>query len=107
MIVIADVLNNHYEEYLKELSKAKLILKQRIDLFKKQAKENDLPLYESSDGFFVTIKVDDNTLRDEIHQRLMDNHIYTIKVNKGIRIGLCSTSMDIVDGLSKKIKEFM
>jgi len=107
MIVIADVLNNHADEYFKELEASKLMLSKRVELFKKQASECDLELYDSKDGFFVTIKTSDNEIRDEIHQRLIDKHIYTIKVNKGIRVGLCSTPLNIVDGLAKKIKELM
>lgn len=107
MLVIADVLDNHFDEYKKELDDAKAMLKKRVSLFVEQARENELELYKFSDGFFVTIKVADNKLRDEIHQRLIDNHIYTIKVNKGIRLGLCSVPLKIVDGLANKIKELM
>ena len=107
MLVIAEVLKNHIDEYKKELSDAKAMLKRRVDLFVEQARENELELYKFSDGFFVTVKMENNDIRDQVHNRLIDEHIYTIKVNKGIRIGLCSTSMDIVDGLSNKIKEFM
>ena len=81
------------------------MLKQRTDLFIRQAKDCGLELYQSADGFFVTIRVKDNEERDRIHERLVDHHIYTIKVNEGIRVGLCSTPLRIVDGLAEKIKE--
>ena len=46
-------------------------------------------------------------LNPQSHQKLIDHHIYTIKVNKGIRLGLCSVPYATVDGLAGKIKELM
>lgn len=107
MLNVSNVLTNHKEEYLKELDDSRKMLKARVDLFATQAKECGLELYDFSDGFFVTIKMACNECRDKFHQTLIDNHIYTIKVNKGIRLGLCSVPLKTVDGLAKKIKELM
>ena len=107
MLNITEVLNNHEEEYLNELSQAKGMLKKRTDLFIRQAEECGLKLYRFSDGFFVTMEMENNETRDAFHQKLIDHHIYTIKVNRGIRIGLCSLPLKTVDGLAKKIKELM
>ena len=104
MINVAAVLNDHYEEYEKELKEAKMMLKKRVELFVRQAKDCGLELYKFSDGFFVTLKMASNEQRDVYHQKLIDNHIYTIKVNKGIRLGLCSVPLKIVDGLAAKMK---
>ena len=104
---IAMVLKDHREEYLKELDEAKEMLKKRTDLFLAQAGECGLELYRFNDGFFVTIRMNDNESRDAFHKRLIDHHIYTIKVNKGIRLGLCSVPLKTVDGLAAKIKELM
>ena len=104
---IAKVLTDHKEEYLKELDEAKRMLKRRTDLFLAQARECGLELYRFNDGFFVTVKMNDNESRDAFHKRLIDHHIYTIKVNKGIRLGLCSVPLPVVDGLANKIKELM
>jgi len=86
------------------LADAKKMLKDRVELFVRQAEDCGLELYKFSDGFFVTLKMDSNKQRDDYHRRLIDNHIYTIKVNKGIRLGLCSTPLKIVDGLAEKMK---
>lgn len=107
MLTISDVLMNHADEYYKELEEAKKILKDRINLFVGQADECGLEYYRFSDGFFITLKMADNAYRDAFHQKLLDNHIYTIKVNKGVRIGLCSVPLKVVDGLAKKIKDLM
>ncbi|MBQ6559983.1 MAG: aminotransferase class I/II-fold pyridoxal phosphate-dependent enzyme [Erysipelotrichaceae bacterium] len=107
MQTISKVLLEKRDEYEKELKEAKAMLKKRSDLFLQQAKECGLDLYDLSDGFFATVRVPDNTLRDQIHQRLMDEHIYTIKVNKGIRVALCSVPLAKLDGLAAKLKEQM
>jgi len=107
MINIASILKQHKDEYHEELNAAKAMLKKRVDLFALQARQCGLELYRFSDGFFVTVKMQDNQSRDAFHQRLIDHHIYTIKVNKGIRIGLCSVPLNQVDGLALKIKELM
>ncbi len=107
MLNIAEVLNNHGDEYLNELSQAKEMLKKRTDLFIRQAEECGLELYRFSDGFFVTMEMENNEVRDAFHQKLIDHHIYTIKVNRGIRVGLCSLPLKTVDGLAKRIKELM
>ena len=104
MINVATVLSDHYDEYKKELSDAKKMLKDRVDLFVRQAEECGLELYKFSDGFFVTLKMPTNEQRDIYHQKLIDNHIYTIKVNKGIRLGLCSVPLKTIDGLAAKMK---
>ena len=107
MLTIGRVLKEDKENYLKELAEAREMLMKRSDLFIRQANDCGLELYTFSDGFFITLKMKDNESRDKAHQRLLDNHIYTIKVNKGIRVALCSTPLKIVDGLAYKIKELM
>ncbi|MBQ6478772.1 MAG: aminotransferase class I/II-fold pyridoxal phosphate-dependent enzyme [Erysipelotrichaceae bacterium] len=107
MLNITEVLEHHNEEYREELMQAKEMLKKRTDLFIRQAEECGLKLYRFSDGFFVTIEMEDNETRDIFHQKLIEHHIYTIKVNRGIRVALCSLSLETVDGLAGKIKELM
>ena len=105
MLTVSKVLLEKREAYEQELKQAKGMLRERRDLFLKQAEECGLDLYDLSDGFFATVRVPDNALRDGIHQRLMEEHIYTIKVNKGIRIALCSVPLKKLDGLAAKLKE--
>lgn len=37
----------------------------------------------------------------------MENHIYTVLVTKGIRVAVCSVSVDKVKGLAPKMKQIM
>ncbi|MDO5440837.1 MAG: aminotransferase class I/II-fold pyridoxal phosphate-dependent enzyme [Erysipelotrichaceae bacterium] len=105
MLNIVSLLKDNYDSYIKERDESIKMLADRASLFIKQANENNLPLYPYTSGFFVSLKIEDLDLRDKVHQRLIDNHIYTVKVNKGIRIGICSLPMNKVDGLASKIKE--
>ena len=107
MLNIAMVLSNDRERYENELAQARKMLKQRVDLFIRQADECGLEYYKLSDGFFVTLVMEDNKVRDNYHARLIAAHIYTIKVNKGIRLGLCSLPLKSVDGLAYRLKELM
>lgn len=104
MINITDVIKNHKEEFLNEKQKYIDLMKQRTELFLKEADENNLEYYPYKEGFFVTLKFDDNTERDRVHKNFFDNHIYCIKVNKGIRIALCSIPLENIKGLSARLK---
>lgn len=103
MLNIVSLLKNHYEEYIKERNDSLLMLEKRANLFISQAKDNDLAIYPYTSGFFITLKLN-NEDRDKLHEALINNHIYTVKVNKGIRIGICALSLAKIDGLAKKIK---
>ena len=107
MVNVAQILDDHYDEYIKERNASVDLLKKRTDLFIEQAKEVGLEHYPYNEGFFVTLRFEDLDYRDTVHQRLIDNHIYTIKVNKGIRVGLCAIPLNKVDGLAKRIKDLM
>ena len=107
MVNVANVLNNHYDEYIKERNESIELLAKRTRLFKQEADECGLELYPFDDGFFVTIKVEDNEVKEKAHKRLIENHIYTINVNKGLRVALCSVPLNKVSGLAKKIKELI
>lgn len=102
---IASLLNEHHDEYEKERKEAIEMLNKRTKLFSEQARACGLPFYEYKSGFFVTLKIEDNAYRDKLHQALIDNHIYTIKVNKGIRIGVCALPLNKIDGLANKIND--
>lgn len=103
MVNVVSILKNNYDEYIKERKDSLAMLNKRIDLFTKQAKENNLDFYPYSAGFFITLKIEDLELRDKVHKAFLDNRIYTIKVNKGIRIALCSVPLEKVDGLAVKM----
>ncbi len=105
MIAITNLLNNNYEKYIEEKNKYRDLLKGRSSLFVNEAKQCGLDIYPYNEGFFITVKYLDNDFRDKVHDALIKNHIYCVKVNYGIRVGICAVTLDKVKGLAKKIKD--
>ena len=83
------------------------LLRQRCEVFKKEADECGLTYYPYKEGFFVTLKVEDDDLLTRFHEAMLAQDIYTIKVNKGIRVALCSLSIEKCQGLAFKMKEIL
>lgn len=104
MEMFSQIMENKADEYEKEKDYYVDLLKQRTDLFVKEAKEAGLSHYPYKEGFFVTLDMD-NEKAAKLHQALMDENIFTVKVNKGIRVALCSLPLDKVRGLARKIKD--
>ena len=106
METFADVVENHVDEYNEERRKYVALLKERSTIFTSEAAQVGLKHYPYKEGFFVTLSMDNDT-RDKFHEALMENHIYTVKVNKGIRVAICSLSVDKTKGLAIKMKEIL
>lgn len=106
MAMFVDVIENHQEAYNTERRKYVDLLRERSEIFINEAAEVGLKHYPYREGFFVTLSMD-NDLRDRYHEVLMQNHIYTVKVNKGIRVAVCSLSVDKTKGLAKKMKDIL
>ena len=106
MATFVDVMDHHLEAYDQERLHYVSLLKERSDIFVKEAKEVGLKHYPYKEGFFVTLSMDNQT-RDKYHEALMENHIYTVKVNLGIRVAVCSLSVEKIKGLAKKMKEIL
>ncbi len=96
--------NQGRDVFLKEKQYYVDLMKQRSDLFLKESAEVGLVNYPYKEGFFVTVRFDDNALRDQVHEALMEQHIYTVKVNRGIRVAVCSLPVNKVYGLAGRIK---
>ena len=106
MATFVDVMDHHLEAYDHERLHYVSLLKERSDIFVKEAEEVGLKHYPYKEGFFVTLSMDNQT-RDKYHEALMKNHIYTVKVNLGIRVAVCSLSVEKIKGLAKKMKEIL
>lgn len=50
----------------------------------------------------MTLKVEDDDLLTRFHEAMLAQDIYTIKVNKGIRVALCSLSIENAKDLPLK-----
>jgi len=96
---------DNLEDFEKEKGKYIDLLRTRSDIFIKEATEVGLPFYPFKEGFFVTIKIDSNEKAQKYHELLIENLIYTVLVDKGIRVGICSISVEDSKGLAKKMKD--
>ena len=105
MVAFAEVYNKHYDEFLKEKAQYIKLLRERADIFIKEADEVGLEYYPYTEGFFITIKALED--KEKMHQTLIDNHIYTVQVNKGLRIAICSVPKSKIKGLARRIKEIL
>lgn len=101
------VTTTNYDAYMKEKGMYVDLLKQRSDIFTSEADACGLLYYPYKEGFFVTVRMDDNRVRDKFHDALMAQHIYTVKVNKGIRVAVCSLSIAKCKGLAKSMKDIL
>ena len=99
------LVNNDRDRFLAEKQKYVDLMKQRSSIFLKEAKECGLDTYPYKEGFFVTLRMNDNDLRSRYHDALMANHIYTVEVNHGIRVAVCSLPVKKVYGLAAKMKK--
>ncbi len=104
MIAFSEVMKDD-KAFVKEKATYIALLKERADIFLKEADEVGLRYYHYDEGFFVTLRCEDNESRDILHAKLMEGHIYTVKVNKGIRIAICSVPKNKLIGLAKRIKQ--
>jgi aspartate aminotransferase/aromatic-amino-acid transaminase len=95
------------ELFLKEKQKYVDLIRERSSLFLQEADACGLPYYPYKEGFFVTLRIPDNKVRDTYHNALMANHIYTVEVNHGIRVAVCSLPVDKVKGLAPRMKEIL
>ncbi len=106
MHAITNTLNNDKQAFLNEKQTYINLLNKRATLFLTQAKEVNLPTYPYKEGFFITIPID-NDKKQAYHEALINHHIYTVQVNKGIRIALCSLSLQDIDTLAYRLKDIL
>lgn len=80
------------------------LLRKRSDIFRNEAVNCGLACWPYKEGFFVTVKVENPADLDPLHDALMKAHIYTVEVNKGIRVAVCSLPVEKVQGLASRMK---
>ena len=83
------------------------LLKERADIFVSEAIKAELPIYPYKEGFFVTIKITDQLQKEEFNLKLQENNIYTVEVDGGLRVAICSVPVRKLRGLATRIKNLM
>lgn len=98
------VTTDNYFNFLSEKQDYIDLLKERSSIFMEEASKVGLDVYPYKEGFFITVKCKDNKQRDALHEQLIKHHIFTVKVNLGIRVAICSCSIEKTKGLATAIK---
>lgn len=109
MELFADVTMNEENrtKYIEEKQYYVDLIKDRAKIFVDEAKSCGLETYPFVEGFFVTVKVQDNAEKEALNNRLQDNNIFTVEVDGGLRIAICSVPKRKLIGLAKRIKDVM
>ncbi|KFZ27319.1 MAG: Tyrosine aminotransferase [Candidatus Izimaplasma bacterium HR2] len=94
-------------KYKKEKQKYITLLEERAHIMTSEAKKVKLELYPFTEGFFVTIKIPDDKEKTALNMKLQKNNIFTVEVDGGLRIAICSVPKRQLKGLSKRIKDLM
>ncbi len=101
------VVTDNRDAYEAEKDKYVDLLKERSTIFTSEADACGHEYYPYKEGFFVTVKIDDNNVRNAYHEALMKEHIYTVMVNKGIRVAVCSLPVEKCKGLAGRMKKIL
>ncbi len=101
---VAWVLNENREAYLEEQQSYVRLMRERSALFLKEAEACGLKVYPYKEGFFITLRTEgEEAVR--LHEALMKEHIYTVLLEKGIRVGICSLPLAKIKGLPERIRK--
>lgn len=91
--------------YMKEKEAYLELLKERAEIFTREAEEAGLPLYPYKEGFFITIRIDDADRKNALHMKLQEHNIFFVNVKNGLRVAICSIPKEKVKGLARRVKE--
>lgn len=91
-------------EYDKELLSLKAMLKERADVFVKEAADHKINIIPYFGGFFAFVP---SARAFEITEKLEKENIFTIPSAKGIRIALCATNKKDVVKLVERLAFYM
>src|SRR6056297_1157650 len=94
-----DKLRSQYEE---EKSKYKKLLRKRAEAFVEEAEKIDLEILPYRDGFFISIPCENP---QKISEKLMEENIFVIPLQKGLRFAVCAVSEEKCKIAPEKIKK--
>ena len=92
-----------YRELEKERQDYIDLMKERAEIFIKEAKEAELPICTYRGGFFITVPLGDKA--EEVGLELQKQNIFTVILSRGLRVAICSVPKSQLRGLAEKIKK--
>ena len=98
---------NLKEKYMAEKQYYVDLLKDRAQIFVSESHQVGLDIYPHVEGFFVTLRVEDNLRKEELNKTLQQHNIFTVEVDGGLRIAICSVPKRKLVGLAKRIKDII
>ncbi len=104
MQVVVDIFSDDklLAEFEKERDGFRKLLADRGAAFWKSAKENNLPVTNYKDGFFVSVECKDPKA---LCERLIEDNLFTVPLQNGIRLALCAISEEKCAVAPKLIKK--
>ncbi|AIO18918.1 Aromatic-amino-acid aminotransferase [Candidatus Izimaplasma bacterium HR1] len=96
-----------YTNYINEKQYYIELLKERSRIFINECASEEIELYPFKEGFFATLKVVDDNEKEALNLRLQKSNIFTVEVDGGLRVALCSVPKRKLRGLARKIKKCM
>ncbi len=105
MRLFSDIVSNPelFDKLKKERNEYVELMKERADIFIKEAKEEAIPMCTYRGGFFITVPLGEDT--EKIGIELQKENIFTVILDKGLRIAICSVPKRQLHGLPAKIKK--
>jgi aromatic-amino-acid transaminase len=76
------------------------LIRNRADIFMREAQESGLNMLPYRAGFFLTIPAKDP---DAVCEKLHDDLIYAVPLGKGVRIAVCAVPSNKITGMAGKV----
>lgn len=104
MKMFSDIMLNeeNYKMLLNEREMYRNLIMERANIFMEEAAECGLAYLPYKSGFFLTIPTEE--LTDKVAEILESENIYTVVLDRGIRIAVCSVPKKKIYGLAGRIK---
>lgn len=86
----------------KERNEYYSLIRERSDIFMREAKEAKLHMLPYIAGFFLTIPAKNP---DTVCEKLHDDHIFAVPLAKGVRIAVCAVPSAKITGMAGKVAQ--
>ncbi len=105
MRLFSDIVSdkNLFNDLKKERQEYIDLMKERAEIFINEANEIGLPMCTYRGGFFITVPLGENT--EKVGLELQNHNIFTVILENGLRVAICSVPKKQLVGLAGKIKE--